>query len=220
MERGSPREGYGSIVASGANATTLHYVYNDQVCRDGDLILVDAGGEYNFYSGDITRVFPISGSFNPTQKRVYQRMLDVQKHLVAMVKPGISRDTLQKESISKITDILLEEKLLKGRKDDIIEKREYSKFYMHGVSHWLGMDVHDAGLIEINGEPRPLEPGFVLTVEPGLYVPQDAPGVPEELRGLGIRIEDDILVTETGHENMTIKAPKEIADIESVMIKR
>jgi Xaa-Pro aminopeptidase len=217
MERGCPREGYGSIVATGSGATTLHYVYNDQVCRSGEMLLIDAGGEYGYFSGDITRAYPVDGKYSAAQKRVYQKVLDVQKKLVTMVKPGMTREGIQKETVSAMTDIMIDEKLLRGRKEDLIEKREYAKFYPHNVSHWLGMDVHDAGVTEINGEPRPFEAGFVLTIEPGLYVPEDAPGVPEELRGLGIRIEDDILVTETGHENLTIKCPKEIADIEAIM---
>ena len=219
MERGCAREGYGAIVASGENATTLHYTFNDQTCRDGNLLLLDAGGELNYFSGDITRVFPVNGRFNEAQKRIYQKVLDVQKDLVAMVKPGISRESLQKETISRLTDVMIDEKLLKGRKEDLIEKKEYLKFYMHGVSHWLGMDVHDAGVISVNGEPRLVEPGFVLTVEPGLYVSADIPGIPDELRGIGIRIEDDILVTESGNENLTIRCPKEIAEIEAVMVK-
>lgn len=219
MERGCAREGYGSIVATGANATTLHYVFNDQTCRDGELLLVDAGGEYNYYSGDITRVYPVNGKFSSTQRRVYQRMLDLQKSLVNMVKPGFTREGLQKQAISMLTDLMIDEKLLKGKKDDLIENKEYFKFYPHGVGHWLGLDVHDAGLTEIKGEPRPLAPGMVLTIEPGLYVPQDAPGVPEELRGMGIRIEDDILVTESGHENMTVKCPKEIDVLEAIIGK-
>jgi Xaa-Pro aminopeptidase len=217
MERGCAREGYGSIVATGANATTLHYVFNDEVCRDGDLLLVDAGGEYGFYTGDITRTYPVNGRFNPTQKRVYQKVLDLQKKLVAMVKPGQTREGLQKETIAGLVDILLEEGLLKGKKQDLIDGKEYFKFYPHGVGHWLGMDVHDAGLTEVNGEPRPLEPGFVMTIEPGLYIPVDMPGVPEEYRGIGIRIEDDILVTATGHENLTASCPKEVAELEALI---
>jgi Xaa-Pro aminopeptidase len=220
MERGCAREGYGSIMASGASATTLHYVYNDQPCKDGDLFLIDAGGEYNFYTGDITRVYPVNGKFSPTQKRIYQKMLDLQKSLVASVKPGVTRDNLQKMAISTITEILIDEKILKGRKEDLIEKKEYHKFYMHGIGHWLGMDVHDTGATEIAGEPRPLEAGMVLTVEPGLYIPQDTPGISDDLRGIGIRIEDNILVTDKGYENMTAMCPKEIAELENLVGKK
>lgn len=217
MERGCAREGYGAIVAGGENATTLHYEFNDQVCKDGDLLLLDAGAEYNYFSGDITRVFPVNGRFSDTQKRIYQKMLNVQKDLVSLVKPGTSREALQTETVSRLTELMIDEKLLKGRKDDLIEKKEYERFYMHRVSHWLGMEVHDAGTTLVNGEPRVIEPGFVLTIEPGLYISKDAPGVPDELRGIGIRIEDDVLVTESGHEVLSSKCPKEIADIEAVM---
>ncbi|MEQ1664728.1 MAG: M24B family metallopeptidase, partial [Bdellovibrionales bacterium] len=219
MKRGCAREGYGSIVASGAAATTLHYVFNDQPCKEGDLILIDAGGECNYYSADITRTYPVNGKFNVTQKRVYQKMLDLQKHLVTLVKPGQTREGMQKETIAGVTDILIDEKLLKGRREDLIEKKEFFKFYPHGVSHWLGMDVHDAGLTELKNEPRPYEPGMVLTVEPGLYIPHDMREVPEEYRGIGIRIEDDILVTATGQENLTMACPKEITDLESIIGK-
>lgn len=217
MERGCNREGYGSILATGANATTLHYVYNDQVCRDGELLLIDAGGEFNYFTGDITRVYPVNGKFNHTQKRVYQKMLTMQKNLVEAVKPGQTREALQKLAIDGLTDILLDEKLIKGTKAELIEKKEYFKFYPHGIGHWLGMDVHDAGVTEVNGEPRRLESGMVLTIEPGLYIPHDMPEIPEEYRGIGIRIEDDILVTESGHENLTSMCPKEIADLEAII---
>jgi Xaa-Pro aminopeptidase len=219
MKRGCAREGYGSIVASGAAATTLHYVFNDQPCKDGDLILIDAGGECNYYSADITRTYPVNGKFNVTQKRVYQKMLDLQKNLITLVKPGQTREGMQKETIAGVTDILIDEKLLKGRREDLIEKKEFFKFYPHGVSHWLGMDVHDAGLTEVKNEPRPYEPGMVLTVEPGLYIPHDMKEVPEEYRGIGIRIEDDILVTAMGQENLTVACPKEITDLESIIGK-
>lgn len=217
MQRGCAREGYGSIVASGANATTLHYVFNDQVCREGELLLVDAGGEYNYYTADITRTYPVGGKFSPTQKRVYQKMLDLQKTIIDNVKPGQTREGLQKMTIAGLTDILIDENLLKGKREELIEKKEYFKFYPHGVGHWLGLDVHDAGRTEVAGEPRPLAAGMVLTIEPGLYISNDIPGVPEDYRGIGIRIEDNILVTETGHENLTANCPKEVADLESIV---
>jgi Xaa-Pro aminopeptidase len=220
MERGCDREGYGSIVATGANATTLHYVFNDQTCRDGEVLLVDAGGEYNFYTSDITRSYPVNGKFNKTQARVYQKVLDLQKKLVQLVKPGQTRESLQKTAITGLTEIMVDENLLKGSIAQLIEQKAYLKFYPHGVGHWLGLDVHDAGLTEIAGEPRQLEPGFVMTIEPGLYVPQDTPGISDDLRGLGIRIEDDILVTADGHENMTAACPKDIDALESIIGRR
>lgn len=220
MAKGCDREGYGSIVATGANATTLHYVFNDQVCRDGEILLVDAGGEYKYYTSDITRSYPVNGKFNTAQARVYQKVLNVQKQLVAMVKPGVTRESLQKSTIAMLTEVMIDEKLLKGHSQELIEQKAYLKFYPHGVSHWLGMDVHDTGVTEINGEPRTLEPGFILTIEPGLYVPHDMPGVPDALRGLGIRIEDDILVTADGQENMTAACPKEIEALEAIIGKK
>ncbi len=217
MVRGATREGYGSIVATGANATTLHYTFNDRPCRDGDMLLIDAGAEFNYYTGDITRTYPVNGKFSATQKRVYNKVLEIQKGLVASVKPGETREGIQKRTIDQLTDVMIDERLLKGNKADLIEKKSYLKYYMHGVGHWLGMDVHDAGVTEINGEPRPLEAGFCLTIEPGLYVPHNDEEAPQELRGLGIRIEDNILVTEKGHENMTAMCPKEVDELEALI---
>ncbi|MEK6555871.1 MAG: aminopeptidase P family protein [Bdellovibrionota bacterium] len=219
MERGAAREGYGSIVASGASATTLHYTFNDQPCKDGDILLIDAGGEFNYYTADITRSYPVNGKFSPAQKRVYGKILDVQKKLVAAVKPNETRENIQKKAIDGLVDIMMDENLLRGAKADIIEKKSFLKYYMHGVGHWLGLDVHDAGLTEIGGEPRPLEEGVCLTIEPGLYIPFDDQDAPKELRGFGVRIEDNILVTATGHENFTSLCPKEIDELEAVIGK-
>lgn len=217
MARGSDREGYGSIVAGGNGATTLHYVFNDQPLKDGELVLIDAGAEYRYMSSDITRTFPINGKFNPTQKRIYQGLLDLQKELVDMVAPGMDRSQLQRKSVERVVDILIDEKLLKGSASEIIEKRSYAQFYPHGVGHWLGMDVHDAGAIEINGEPRKFEPGMILTIEPGIYISEHTEGISDDLKGLGFRIEDNVLVTSTGHENMTTVAPKEIEEMENLI---
>ncbi len=217
MYQGSQRVGYGSIVASGSNATTLHYVFNDQTCKDGDLVLIDAGAEYNYYTGDITRVFPINGKFSAAQKQVYEKVLYIQKAILKMIKPGIAFEDLQNTCIDMTTAALIELKLLKGDKEDQIKKKEFKKYYPHGVSHWLGMDVHDAGLYMLNGESRKLEVGMCFTVEPGLYISADDATAPKELRGIGIRIEDDIIVTESGCEVLTSKVPKEIADIEALM---
>jgi Xaa-Pro aminopeptidase len=217
MKRGCRREGYGTIVAGGANACTLHYVFNDQPLNDGDMVLVDAGGEYNYYSADITRTWPVSGKFTETQKRVYSKLLEAQKDLVAMVKPGLVIKQHMDEAISRLTDIMLDEKLLKGGKSDLIEKQEYRKYFPHGLGHFLGLDVHDAGDYLKNGKSRELEPGMVITVEPGLYVPHDDDTAPEGLRGLGIRIEDDIVVTESGHHVLTYEAPKEIDELEAII---
>ena len=209
MEQGAAREGYGSIIAGGDNATTLHYVFNDCQLRDGDLLLIDAGAEYNYYTGDITRTFPVNGKFTSDQKRVYSNVLNLQKALVNSVKPGLSLAELQDRAVDGLVDIMIEEKLLKGSRSEIIERNEHRKYYPHGIGHWLGSDVHDTGLMKAGDKPRPFEPGMCFTIEPGIYVPRNAQGVPDEMRGLGIRIEDNILVTESGHENLTESAPKE-----------
>jgi Xaa-Pro aminopeptidase len=211
------REGYGSIVASGANATTLHYVFNDQPCRDGDLLLIDAGAEYQYYTGDITRTFPVNGKFTQAQRRVYDRVLDIQKTLITKVKPGVPFKSLQDTTIEALTDAMLDLKLLTGSRAQAIDSLAYRKYYPHGVSHWLGMDVHDSGLYAINGEPRVLEPGMAFTIEPGLYIPADDVSAPAELRGIGIRIEDNIVVTASGYENLTASCPKEVSDMEAII---
>ena len=185
MKRGCAREGYGTIIAGGKNACTLHYVFNDEPLHDGDLLLVDAGGEFNYYSADITRTWPVNGKYSDTQKRLYQKMLGAQKELVAMIKPGLTPKEHMDHSIKLLVDIMLDEKLLKGNKDDIIEKQEYRKYYPHGLGHFLGLDVHDAGAAMKKGKSRPLEAGMVITCEPGLYIPHDDESAPEELRGIG-----------------------------------
>ncbi len=216
-QQNSPRVGYNAIVASGANACVLHYIFNDQECKDGDLLLIDAGAEYNYYSGDITRTFPVNGKYTTAQKQVYEKVLYVQKAILKMIKPGVLFEELQNTTIDMLTNALIELKLLKGKKEDLIASKEFRKYYMHGVSHWLGMDVHDAGLYQVGGKSRALEPGMCFTVEPGLYIPADDATAPKEFRGIGIRIEDDIIVTEDGCEILTSKVPKEINEIEALM---
>ncbi|MFM6929660.1 MAG: aminopeptidase P family protein [Bdellovibrio sp.] len=215
--RGSAREGYNHIVASGNAATTLHYNFNDQVCKDGDLLLIDAGAEYNYYTGDITRTYPVNGKFTDEQGRVYEEVLKVQKAIIDFVKPGIVFKELHDMGTSMLTDAMLNLGLLSGRKDDLIQALAQKKYYPHGIGHWLGMDVHDAGLYFKKGEPRPIEANMCFTVEPGLYIPADDTSAPQKYRGIGIRIEDNIRVTSTGSENMTTSVPKEISDIEKVV---
>jgi Xaa-Pro aminopeptidase len=219
MKRGAAREGYGGIFAGGANATTLHYVFNDQALKSGDLLLVDAAGEYNYFTSDITRTYPINGRFNEEQAEVYQGVLQVQKAVIEAVKPGVPFQHLQDMATSLLTDLMLELGLLTGRKDDIIKAMEQKKYYPHGVGHFLGMDVHDAGTyyFKKTGEPRPIEENMVFTVEPGIYIPEWDQSVAEEYRGIGIRIEDNIRVTATGFEVLTERAPKEIADLEKII---
>ncbi|QDK36251.1 aminopeptidase P family protein [Bdellovibrio sp. NC01] len=217
--RGSAREGYGFIVASGNAATTLHYNFNDQVCKDGDLLLIDAGAEYNYYTGDITRTYPVNGKFTDEQARVYEAVLKVQKDIIDFIKPGIVFKELHDMGTSMLTDAMLELGLLSGRKDDLIQALAQKKYYPHGIGHWLGMDVHDAGLYFKKGEPRPIEANMCFTIEPGLYIPAEDTSAPQKYRGIGIRIEDNIRVTSHGSENMTTSVPKEISDIEKVVGK-
>lgn len=215
--KGAAREGYNYIVASGNSATTLHYNFNDQTCRDGDLLLIDAGAEFNYYTGDITRTYPVNGKFSGPQAKVYQAVLDVQKQVLDVLKPGVLFKDLQEMGVNLLTDKMLELGLLSGRKQDIIAAGGHRKYYPHGIGHWLGMDVHDAGLYHKNKEPRPIEANMCFTVEPGLYIPGDDSSAPAAYRGIGVRIEDNVRITSSGHENMTSSAPKEIADLEKVV---
>jgi Xaa-Pro aminopeptidase len=217
--KGAAREGYGYIVASGNAATTLHYNFNDQPCKDGDLLLIDAGAEFNYYTGDITRTYPVNGKFTDEQARVYESVLKVQKEVIAFVKPGIVFKDLHDMGTSLLTDAMLELGLLSGRKDDLIQALAQKKYYPHGIGHWLGLDVHDAGLYFKNGEPRPLEANMCFTIEPGLYIPAHDTSAPAKYRSIGIRIEDNLRVTANGSENMTSSVPKEISDIEAVVGK-
>lgn len=217
------REGYGTIMASGANACTLHYTFNDQTCRDGDLLLIDGGAEVRYYTGDITRTYPVNGKFSRAQRKVYDRVLEIQKELCATSKPGIQFKTLQDRTIDFLTDAMIDLKLIKVSRSEAIERSLFKKYYPHGVSHYLGMDVHDTGLYstpgEVGADPRArvLEAGISFTIEPGLYIPVDDQDAPEELRGIGVRIEDDVVVTATGIENLTSEAPKEVSELESLI---
>lgn len=215
--KGAARPGYSFIIASGASATTLHYNFNDQICRDGDLLLIDAGAEYNYYSGDITRTFPVNGRFSAPQRKVYEGVLKIQKEIIEYVKPGIYFKDLHRMAEEKLTDLMFELGLLNGRKEDAMKANQHRKYYPHGVGHWLGMDVHDSGLYFIKGEPRPLEPGMCFTVEPGLYIPYDDMSAPAELRGIGVRIEDNVVVTARGCDILTSAVPKEVDEIEALM---
>lgn len=216
---GSPRDGYGSIVATGGNATTLHYVFNDQPIHDGELLLVDSGAEYNYYTGDITRTYPVNGRFTDAQAKFYQKVLDANKAIIKMIRPGIAFKTLQDTTIEMLTEAMLELGLVRGSANHVIEQQLFKKYYPHGVSHWLGMDVHDTGLYKMKNESRRLEAGMCFTVEPGLYVPADDQDAPKELRGLGVRIEDNIVVTDIACEVMTTKAPKEISEMQAIIGK-
>jgi len=219
MKRGAFREGYNGIFAGGDNATTLHYVFNDQPLKAGELFLVDAAGEYNYFTSDITRTYPVSGRFNEEQAEVYEGVLKIQKDLIEMVKPGLPFQTLQDTATNMLTELMLELGLLTGRKDDIIKALEHKKYYPHGIGHFLGMDVHDSGMYfsKKGNEPRQIEENMVFTIEPGIYIPYADQTVAEEYRGIGVRIEDNIRVTGNGYEVLTSKAPKEIADLEKII---
>ncbi len=211
---------YNSIVGGGENATILHYVENNMELKNGDLLLIDAGCEYKGYASDITRTFPVNGKYTKAQKEVYEVVLDVQKQCIEATKTGTTIKERQDLSIELLTEGMKKLGLLKGATKTLIKKKKYEKYYMHGVGHYIGMDVHDAGRYftdQTAKDSRPFAPGMVLTVEPGIYVPADDKSAPEKYRGIGIRIEDDVLVTEDGNRNLTAKVPKEIEEIEALM---
>jgi len=208
---------YPSIVAGGKNACVLHYTENADQLKSGDLLLIDAGAECDHYAADITRTFPVSGHFSEPQKQLYQLVLDAQAAAIAQIKPGLPWHLAHDASVETLTKGLVALGLLKGKVTKLIKDEKYKQFYMHRIGHWLGMDVHDVGDYKLDKEWRLLEPGMVLTIEPGLYIPADCLTVDEQWRGIGIRIEDDVLVTAEGHEILTGGAPKTIAEIESLM---
>lgn len=211
---GARRHAYTPIIGSGVNGTILHYVENTRKIEDGDLILADVGAEFEYYAADITRTWPANGKFSSVQAKVYQAVLDVQKASIELCKPGADFNEISDAAIRKINEYLVEFGLLSGDIDTLIEEKKYKRFYMHGLGHWLGMDTHDVSRIDI--KKTPLQPGMIFTVEPGIYISNDD-DIPEEYRGIGIRIEDDILITENGHINLTDGLAKEIAEIEQLM---
>jgi Xaa-Pro aminopeptidase len=213
---GAAAPAYGTIVGGGANATILHYVTNDAQLRDGDLLLIDAGAEFRGYASDITRTFPISGRFSEAQRDIYEAVLAAQISCVEMVKPGVTWDDLNNRAVRMLTEEMLRLGLLAGDLEKLIEEKTYRRFFMHGVGHFLGLDVHDAGRYKLDGESRPLQPGTVITIEPGIYVAPDADSVPDKYRGIGVRIEDDVLVTPEGRRVLTSKVPKAVEEIEKL----
>ena len=217
--RGGSGPGYGTIVATGANSTILHYRAGDAVLADGDVCLVDAGGEYGLYTADVTRTFPVSGTFTRPQAELYSLCLAVQKRAVEAVRPGATIDGIHDLTVRGLTEGLIAMGLLSGTPEERIADKAFRRFYMHRTSHWLGLDVHDVGDYQVEGASRPLVPGMVLTIEPGLYVAADDEQAPAALRGVGIRIEDDVLVTAEGHQNLTQAIPKEIGDMEAVCVR-
>ena len=256
--RGARRDGYPSIVASGANACILHYTENDRRIEDGDLVLIDAGAEYGYFSADITRTFPASGAFSGPQRELYDLVLEAQQAALALARPRSTMKQLHEEAVAVIAAGLVDLGLLPGTTDDVVAMHHYREYFMHGTGHWLGMDVHDAGAYGVGGEPRPLVSGMAFTVEPGVYVDPDraqielpmleydldewterrmllgsakakevekrereaAPTVkhpvPEPFRGIGIRIEDDVLITDAGHDILTSGVPTDPHEIETI----
>ncbi|MCU7798773.1 MAG: Xaa-Pro aminopeptidase [gamma proteobacterium symbiont of Lucinoma myriamae] len=207
---------YPSIVGGGKNSCILHYTENNSALIDGDLVLVDAGGEYQGYASDITRTYPVNGRFSVEQKALYELVLEAQAAAIEMVYPGSHWNAPHEAAVKVITRGLVRLGLLKGRVDKLIKDEAYKPFYMHRTGHWLGLDVHDVGDYKVDNEWRMLEPGMVLTVEPGIYT-GDNRKIAKKWRNIGIRIEDDVRVTRTGHEVLTIKAPKTVTEIEAVM---
>ena len=206
---------YNSIVAGGSSACILHYTENDRPLNDGDLVLIDAGCEFAMYAGDITRTFPVNGKFSQPQREIYELVLKAQKRAIELLVPGNSIKQANDEVIRIKTQGLVDLGILKGDVDTLIEQQAYQQFYMHGLGHWLGLDVHDVGSYG-QDKQRILEIGMVITVEPGIYISEDA-DVPEQYKGIGVRIEDNLLMTEYGNKILTAAAPKEIADIENLM---
>jgi Xaa-Pro aminopeptidase len=217
MQEGLRSVAYPSIVAGGKNACVLHYTDNADKLKNGDLLLIDAGAECDHYAADITRTFPVSGRFSEPQKQLYQLVLDAQTAAMEQIKPGTPWHHAHDASVEVLTKGLVNLGLLQGKVKALIKKEKFKLFYMHRIGHWLGMDVHDVGDYKIDQKWRLLEPGMVLTIEPGLYIPVDCKTVDEKWRGIGIRIEDDLLVTEQGHEILTNAVPRTIPEIEALM---
>lgn len=217
MQHGCRALAYQATVASGKNACTLHYSQNTRQLQDGDLVVIDAGGEYNYYASDITRTLPVNGKFNAQQKAIYNLVLQAQLAGLTEIKPGNIFSKVQEIVVKTLVAGLVELGILQGNLTTLIQEQTYKKYYMHNAGHWLGLDVHDAGEYYKEGKSRLFAPGMVLTIEPGLYIAADAFEVAEQWRGIGVRIEDMVLVTPNGHEVLTTKLPKTIVSIETAM---
>jgi len=219
MRGGAKSPAYSSIVGGGANACVLHYVDNSATLKKNDLVLIDAGCEYELYASDVTRTFPISGTFSPVQQALYEIVLAANEAAIETCRPGALFTDPHQVALEIMIDGLLSLGLLEGDLTEVLETETYRNFCPHGSSHWLGLDVHDVGDQRVDGEPRPLEPGMVLTIEPGIYIPDNElmSGVPAKYRGIGIRVEDDVLITSEGYEVLTSAAPKTVQAIEATM---
>lgn len=217
MQQGARELAYSSIVGSGANGCILHYVENSEKMKDGDLLLIDAGCEYEYYASDITRTFPVNGRFSKWQKALYEMVLEAQYAAIEAVKPGNHWNHPHEAAVKVLTRGLVSLGILKGTVGKLIKDQAYRRFFMHRTGHWLGMDVHDVGDYKVGEEWRVLEPGMVLTIEPGLYIPAGSKGVAKRWWNIGIRIEDDVLVTKDGHEVLSEGVPKTVEEIEALM---
>ena len=213
-------DAYTSIVACGNNANTLHYIENSKPLIDGELILIDAGCEHNYYASDITRTIPVNGKFSEAQKELYSLVLETQLQIIRMIKPFVKRSHLQESAERLLTKGMVELGILSGDVKELIKKQKHKKYYPHGIGHWMGIDVHDpAPYRDAKNQEIPLQKGMVLTIEPGLYIDENDKNVPEKYRGIGIRIEDNILVTKDGYENLSLAIAKSIAEIEAISPK-
>lgn len=217
VREGSPRVAFSSIVAGGQNACILHYTENRDAIQDGDLLLVDAGAEWQGYAGDITTTFPANGKFSAPQAQLYSLVLEAQKAAISVIQPGVTYNIAHEASVKVLTQGLIDLGILKGRLKTLIKEESYKRFFMHGTGHWLGMDVHDVGAYKQNQAWREFQPGMVVTVEPGLYISAQHSDVDSQWHNIGIRIEDDVLVTESGHEILTVGLPRTVAEIEAQM---
>lgn len=219
LQHGARFTAYNSIIGAGKNSCVLHYIRNAEKIKSGDLVLIDAGAEYQNYAADITRTFPANGRFSGEQRAIYELVLDSQLAAIKTIKPGAPWTAPQTAIIRILTQGLVDLGILKGNVSNLIERKAYYPFYMHNAGHWLGLDVHDAGRYRINGKWRPFKPGMVLTVEPGIYISSTIPGVPARWHHIGVRIEDNVVVTTSGRQVMSQQIPKTVADIEAIMVK-
>ena len=219
MRQGARFPAYNSIVGGGANGCTLHYTENAGLLKDGDLLLIDAGAEYEYYASDITRTFPVNGKYNKAQRAVYEVVLEAQLAAIERVQPGKHWNEPHEAAVEVLTDGLIKLGILKGTKRTAIKNESYKRYYIHRTGHWLGMDVHDVGDYKVEDEWRVFEPGMVLTVEPGLYLPATYSRLAKKWHNIGIRIEDDVLVTKDGCEVMTAAVPKHPDEVEAMMAR-
>lgn len=217
VREGARFPAYSTIVGAGDNACILHYIENNEKLKDGDLVLIDAGCELDCYASDITRTFPVNGKFTEAQAEIYQIVLDAQIAAIEATKPGNHWNHPHEAAVDVIVDGLIELGVLKGTREEVLETESYKQFYMHRTGHWLGLDVHDVGEYKTGGEWRVLEPGMALTVEPGIYIARGSKGVAKKYQGIGVRIEDDVVVTKSGNKVMTEGVPKSISEIEALM---